>query len=436
MLHRVHPARRRWLLWGILALSFLLVNVYRLSTAVIAEDLMAAFRITGAQLGTIHATFFIVYAAMQLPTGVLVDRIGPRRTAAAGAAVMNVGAIWFSVAGRYGTALGARFLIGLGGSVIFVSMLRFCATWYDPAEFATMNGMSFAVSGVGGMLATTPFALVVEWLGWHETFRTLGLAGFVFAGAIALFVRDRPPTQASSVGALGLEGNPLDDAELRRHLDTVLRDRWVWVVGILLFCGTGVHLTLFGLWGIPYVAHVYETSVRFASMFTLLGGAGAVLGPPAIGWLAGRTGRRTTIIVGGGLCYTASLGVIALVGSPPLVVVGFAFFLVGGLLGAFVVSYPLINERHPSRANGIALGTINGAGFVGASVLPALMGWLLDAYWTGETLGGARVYTETGYRFAFGIATLAGAVTVLCGLWLYYQSPDAGVARRPGTETE
>ena len=80
------PRHRRWLLWGVLAGTFLLVNIYRLSTAVLAEDLMAAFETTGAQLGTLHVTFFLVYALMQIPTGVLVDRVGPRLTATAGAA--------------------------------------------------------------------------------------------------------------------------------------------------------------------------------------------------------------------------------------------------------------------------------------------------------------------------------------------------------------
>lgn len=414
----VDPRRRRWFLWGILAISFLFVIVYRLSTAVIAEQLMAAFQTTGTQLGILHATFFVVYAVMQLPTGILVDRVGPRRTAATGAAVMNVGAIWFAFAQGYPTALVARFLIGLGGSVIFVSMLRFCANWYLPNEFTTMNGLCFSVGGFGGILATTPFALVVGRFGWQFTLVGLGVAGLVVAAAIAIFVRDS--AEGAGLGTVaGMDRGPmLTFSEAKRATIRVIGDRWTWAVVILMFCATGINLTLFGLWGIPYVVQVYDTSVEFASLFTLLGGVGAVVGPPTIGAAAARFDRRMDLVVAGGIVYTLSMAVLAVLGDPPLIVVAIIFFLTGVLLGTFVLTYPIIKDRHSTRISGIALGTVNGAGFLGASLLPALMGFALDAFWTGEMVAGARVYTQTGYRVAFGIVTVMAAVTIGCALWM------------------
>ncbi|MFU8867574.1 MFS transporter [Natronococcus sp.] len=413
------PTKRRWLLWGVLAVSFLLVNVYRLSTAVLADDLMAAFRTTGGQLGTLHAAFFFVYAVMQLPTGVLVDRIGPRRTAAVGAVTMNIGALWFALAEGYSSALGGRLVIGLGGSVIFVCMLRFCASWYRVDEFGTMNGLSFAVGGVGGVLATTPLAVLVDATGWRTSLSTLAAVGLVAAAVTALVVRDSP----ERAGFEPIEGVPeqsrLTLGEIRTHGGTVLRDRWTWVVSVLLFCTGGVNLTLFGLWGIPYVVQVYDTSVTVASLCTLLGGVGSAVGPPAFGWLSDRLERRTEFVLGGGLVYTGALALLALVGDPPLAVVGAVFFVAGALLGTFVLTYPLIKERHSSRASGISLGAINGASFFGAAAFPTLMGWVLDAYWTGEFVGGVRVYTVTGYRVAFGIAAVAGLVTIACAVWLH-----------------
>ena len=415
------PARRRWLLWAILASAFLLVNVYRLSTAVIADSLMAAFQTSGTQLGTLHATFFFVYAVMQIPTGVLVDRFGPRRTAAVGAAVMNAGAAWFALAGGYGAALGARFMIGLGASVIFVSMLGFCANWYRADEFGTMNGLSFAVGGVGGILATTPFAVLVDVTGWRNALLALAAAGFLVAAATFLFVRDSP----ERAGMDSIEGVPerahLELSEVRTYLSAVLRDRWIWIVSVLLFSAGGVNLTLFGLWGIPYVVQVYDTSVTVASTFTLLGGVGMVIGPPAIGRLSDRTGRRTELVLAGAVLYAVTLTVIAATGDPPLWIVAGAFFLVGTLLGAFVLTYPIVRERHADRATGISLGTVNGASFFGAAAFPTLLGWALDAYWTGDLVGGVRVYTVTGYRVAFAIAAGIGFVAVCCATWLYVQ---------------
>ncbi|WP_336362983.1 MFS transporter [Halalkalicoccus salilacus] len=415
------PNVRRWLLWGTLAIVFLLVNVYRLSTAVITEQLMAAFALSGAQLGTLHAAFFYVYALMQIPTGILADRVGPRLTATAGAFVMSLGAIWFALAGTYPAAFAARTLIGLGGSVIFVSILKFCANWFRADEFATVTGLSFAISGVGGVLATTPLALVVGTAGWRTTIASLGTVGLAFAGLTFALVRDSP----ERAGLPPIEGVPERPTpsmgEVREHVSRVLRDRWTWVVSLMLFCITGLNLTLFGLWGIPYVVQTYGVSVAYASVFTLLGSVGVMVGPPAIGWFSDRIGRRTELMIASGTGYTVALAVIAVVGDPPLVVVAIAYFLVGSLMGGFVLSYTMMKERHPPAASGIATGTINGTAFLGAAVLPTVMGWALDAYWTGELVDGARVYTATGYRVAFAIATTCGLVALVCAVWLHRQ---------------
>nr|WP_303650226.1 MFS transporter [Halalkalicoccus sp. NIPERK01] len=408
-------------MWGILALAFLLVNVYRLSTAVISGELMDALGTTGAQLGTLHAIFFLVYAVMQIPTGILVDRVGPRLTAAGGAVVMNLGAVWFALATTYGSALGGRFLIGLGGSVIFVSMLRFCANWYRVDEFGTMNGLSFAVGGVGGILATTPFAVAIDLVGWRTTVLVLGLFGLAVAGATAAFVRD----SAEQAGLEPIENVPeqprLSIGEIRSFTARIVSDRWTWVIAVLLYCTGGVNLTLVGLWGIPYVVQVYGISVTAASTITLLGGVGSVVGPPAFGRLSEEVERPTAFVVVGAIAHTSALGLIAVVGDPPLVLVGVAFFLLGSLLGAFVLTYPLIQRRYDDRASGIALGTINGASFFGAASFPTLMGWALDVYWTGDYIDGVRVYTTTGYRVAFGIGAAAGVVSIGCAVWLHRQ---------------
>lgn len=194
---RSNPLRYRWLLWGMLSVSFLLMNLYRLSSAVLAEQLMVAFDTTGAQLGTLHASFFYIYAVMQIPSGILADRLGPRYTVTAGALVMNVGVLWFVATESYAAGFLARTLIGLGGSVIFISILRFCANWYRATEFATMNGMTLAVSGVGGILATTPLALAVTAIGWRSTLGVLAGRDWSPAASRSRWSGTRPRTPAS-----------------------------------------------------------------------------------------------------------------------------------------------------------------------------------------------------------------------------------------------
>lgn len=416
------PVRRRWIVWTTLAGVFLLTNVYRLSTAVLADRLMVAFETTGAELGTLHASFFYIYALGQLPAGVLADRAGIRRSATVAAIVMNLGAVAFALGHTFPEAFAARALIGLGGSVTYVAILRFCANWFRADEFATMNGLTIAVAGLGGIVATTPLALVVASVGWRPAIMGLGVLGLAFAAVVYVLTRDTP----KAAGLSPIEGVPsppdLTLREVGANTRKVLRDRETWLGGATMFCGTGMIITLLGLWGVPYVVRIYDLSVTEASFYTLLGSVGLMLGPPIVGRLSDRTGRRTSLMVVGAALFTAAFSILAAVGTPPRVVVAAVYFTVAFLLGAFALSYTIVKDRHGSGASGVATGTVNGAAFLGAALFPTLMGAALDTFWTGEVVAGARVYTVLGYRVAFAIAAGAGLVALVCSGWLHLRS--------------
>ncbi len=413
-------ARWRWVLWSALAAGFLLMNFHRVSSAVLADDLTRAFDTTGTELGLLHSSFFYIYAALQLPAGLLVDRAGSRRVAAWGLAVMSVGVVGFALAESLLWGFLARALVGLGGSVLYVATLRFCANWYRRDEFATMTGWTVAAAGLGGVLATTPLALAVAVVGWRGTLLATAVVGGALAGAVYLLVRDRP----SDGGFDPVEGaDPPDrDVDLgtvatnTRH---VLGERETWVMGVMLFFVIGTNFTVLGLWGVPYIAHVYDVSVAHASAYVLVGNVGLIVGPPVMGTLSDRVGRRTDLILASAVAFTLAYGTVFALVSPPLPVFGALLFLALFTNGGILLAYTVAKERHATTASGTITGTINSIGYFGAAVFPALMGGALDAYWTGATIDGARVYTATGYRVAFGMATVAGVVAVVCAGWVH-----------------
>jgi sugar phosphate permease len=425
------PERRRWLAFAALAAAYALVSVYRLSTAVLADELTRAFSVTGTQLGTLHAAFFYVYAAMQLPAGVFADRLGARRTVAVGTVVMSAGGLAFAAADSYLAAFAGRAIVGLGGSVLFIAILRFCANWYRPGEFGRMSGLTVAVAGLGGVVATTPLAVAVDAIGWRRTITALSAVGVVLAATAFVLARDSPTDAGlAPVGGVETPGAP-SLADVLRNARDVLAEPETWLGGVVLFAGTGVNITVFGLWGIPYLVQMYDVSVTVASTFTLLGSAGILVGPPAVGTVSDRLGSRTGLVVAGMSLYTAAFAVLAVAGRPPLFVVGGVFFAGGALSGSYVLTYAVVKERHATAASGVSTGTVNTMAFGGAAVLPTLMGLALDAYWTGETIGGARVYTEFGYRVAFGLAALTGLVAVLAAVGLHRRATRGGPDASP-----
>ncbi|MDZ5811079.1 MFS transporter [Halorubrum sp. AD140] len=412
------PTKRRWLGWGSLAVVFLLVNVHRLSTAVLSEQLIDAFGVTAAQLGTLHASFFIIYAVVQIPTGVLSDRYGARYVGAAGALVLSAGAIGFTLSGSYLTAFLARAVIGLGSGVIFIATLRFCASWFRTSEFATMTGLTTGIAGLGAIFATVPLAVAIDRVGWRPTVLALAATGFLAAGVVFALVR-RSPRDAGLDSIENVPDQPSTTLrETAGHLRALLSDVDQWLLSVVFFSAMGSILTVIGLWGVPYLVVVYGVDVTTASWFALVGAVGMLLGAPAMGRVSDRLGRRLGPMIAGLGLFTLVLAIVPVFGDPPLAVVGGMFFLIGFSLGFVMLALPIIKEQYPPSASGVATATVNGAGFFGGAVLPTAMGVVLDGYRTGDVVSGAVVYTELGYRIAFSVTTVAVGLAFCSAVWL------------------
>jgi sugar phosphate permease len=420
--------QRRAALWTLLAAGFLFVNFHRTATAVLADSLARTFDATGSQLGLLHASFFYIYAPLQLPAGLVVDRYGPRAVGATGLIVLTAGVVWFARSETLLAAFLARAVVGFGGSVLYIATLRFCANWFRPNEYATMTGYTVAAAGAGGILATTPLALAIDRVGWRTAILVAGATTGVLAVAVATAVRDRP-----SEADTDTDHTAATLADIAANTRTVLAEVETWLMGLLLFLVLGVNFTVLGLWGVPFIADTYGVSVARASTYVLLGNVGFVLGSPAFGALSDRTGWRTELVVATSVVFALSYAALLFV--PPLPVVGVALFCALLANGGVALVFTVGKERHTPAVAGTVTGVINSLGYVGAAVLPTVMGAVLDAYWTGEIINGARVYTVTGYRVAFGVATAAAVLAVATAVWLHRrQAGAAGPAVPAGAD--
>jgi len=315
VLTRLNTRRVRWVMWSVLAFGYLLMSFTRVSTAVLAESLTLAFNITATELGLLHSSFFYFYAAMQLPAGVLVDRYGPRRVAGTGTFVMGFGAVAFAMSDSFLVSFLARALVGFGGSVIFLAILRFAVTWFRADEYATVTGLTIGVSALGGIIATTPLAIAASVIGWRSSMLVIGSLCVVSALFIFLSVRDRPVDETDSESPeLTADGGP---TSLRDDLRSVLGGSDVWALGILNFLILGVNFTIIGLWGVPYLVHLYDLSVARASLYVLVGNVGLLIGSPLFGWIADRTAAHTALVLISTLVFCVVFGTLFSSGHRP-----------------------------------------------------------------------------------------------------------------------
>ncbi|MFI5325431.1 MAG: MFS transporter [Candidatus Rokuibacteriota bacterium] len=401
--------------WGVLvvpALLYFLSYFHRVAPVVVAGDLMAAFAVSAAALGALSAIYPYCFAAMGLPGGSLADFLGPRRTLTLGGLSMSAGSVLFGLAPGFGVAFAGRLLVGLGASVILIAGLRLASEWFGTSEFGIVSGAAQSVGSIGALAGTTPLALLVELIGWRQGFVAIGAATAVLAVACFVTVRDRP----ERAGARPRAAEP-GLREIIAGIPGVLVNPHSWTVGLISGGIYGGFAAFVGLWGVPYLTQVYALPRVRAANLVGLAALGLLVGAPLIGWLSDRLKRRRLplIMVSGINVFTW----LALVAPATPIAPSFlplVCFLIGFGSSVVVLVFAAIREVNDPRYVGVALGFHNVPAFVSFGLTQWVTGIVLDRYWDGTLVEGARVYGHDAYRAAFALCLLlaAGAFVSAC----------------------
>jgi predicted MFS family arabinose efflux permease len=396
----IESARVRRLRWAVFALAsaaFWLSFFHRVSPAAIAMELQASFGIGATMLGTLAATYYLVYTAMQLPTGVLSDTLGPRRVLTAGCVISGIGSLLFGAADTISAALAGRTLVGLGVSVAFVSMLKLNANWFHERRFATATGLGGFIGLTGALAAATPLAWLVARVSWNSIFIALGCVSFALAAAIWIVVRDEPSGHSITVA----KTRPEESLERWYHgLARVARNPATWPGFWVCFGMSGSYMTFVGLWAVPYLIHAHGMSSVEATQHTSLMVISLAVTQAGVGAVSDRLGRRRPLMLASALlyfaCWIAWLGGAAAVSGVSYVI----SVLMGACLSGFTLAWACAKELNPPRYSGMAISLVNTGGFLAVGLLQPAVGWLIDWRAGGAPLAAAH--------FLPGMALLAG----------------------------
>ncbi len=411
--------RLRWTVFWILIGSYIMVFFHRVAPGVVAADLMQAFHTSGAALGSLAATYFYIYTALQIPSGVLADTLGPRISVTLGGLVAGVGSVLFGLAPDFATASWGRFLVGLGVSVIFVGLMKSNALWFPDRQYGRISGLTLLVGSLGSILAAGPLALLLAEVSWRQVFVGAGVISVLLALLTLIGVRNRPEDAGfpSLREQEGLPPHPPRDQHWLRDLREVLTNRAVWPGFWVNFGLTGCFFAFAGLWAIPLMRDLFGLDRAAASLYATVTLLGFAIGAYKVGWISDRLGRRRPVIVAGTLLFClAWLGMILLPWGP-----GWSGLLIFALLGLTaggnVVVYAAAKEVLPARVAGMSVALVNTGLFLGAAILQPAFGWVLDLSWDGTLRDGVRVYAAADYQhglwLCFGAALLALLATPL-----------------------
>lgn len=394
----MNAAHLRWIAFSLGSAAFFLSFFHRVAPAAIAGELTRTFDVTGAALGALAATYFYVYAVMQLPTGVLADTLGPRKVLAVGTLLAGIGSLLFAATETLAGAVLGRALVGLGVSVAFVCIMKLNANWFDERRFATATGAANVVGIAGAFAATLPLAWLITVVSWRSVFVAIGALSLALAGIIAWKVRDAPERASAAKPFVG-------DAEpWYRGLAAVMRNRATWPGFWVNFGLSGVNMSFIGLWAVPFLTQTYAMSAVAASRHTSFMLVGYAVATALVGWCSDRIQRRRGIVIASGVLYLACwLAWIA--GVPP----GWTYFtatLMGIVVSGFSLSWACAKEVNAPRHAGMATSLANIGGFLAAGILQPLVGWVIDASAPGD------FRPALGVLALFACSGLAGALFI------------------------
>jgi predicted MFS family arabinose efflux permease len=388
--------RRRLLMLVVVVAAYVLSFFQRFAPAGIAQDLVAAFQTSAASLGVLAATYFYVYTVMQVPTGILVDTLGPRRILFLGGVVAGGGSLLFGMAESLNAALVGRTLVGLGVSVVFIAMLKIIAVWFEERRFATVVGMSMLVGNFGSVLAGAPLSWLAQATGWRGVFVGVGAVSLVLAALCWLLVRDRV-----EAGDKGSQIHGVDRTVVLGGLLSVVKNRYTWPAVAVNFGIAGSFFAFAGLWATPYLTQVHGMTRAVASSHLSLYFAGFAVGCLFIGGLSDRLQRRKLVVLVATHVY-ALIWLIWLTGMlMPLAVSYTLFGLMGISTASFTLTWACAKEVNPPQLSGMSTSVTNMGGFLSGALLQPAVGWIMDLSWNGTMVDGVRLYAPNDFKLGF-----------------------------------
>lgn len=395
--------RVRWWVFGVGAFAYLITIMQRSTLGVAAVDASERFHVDAAALSTLAVAQLAVYAAMQVPVGVLIDRLGPKRLIMGGLAVVTIGQVVLALAHELPLAVVGRMLVGLGDAAVFTSVLRLVNSWFPPKQVPIASQWVGNLGQIGQVLSAVPFSFVLHRLGWETAF--LSAAGLVVFALVCVLIviADRPAGSAEPPRPATWGDVVGDVVRSFKHPGTRLG---FWSHFVTQSSGTVLTL----LWGFPFMVYgLGYPQPLAASLLIVIVVAGMISGP-VIGVLSARFPYRRSNLVLLIVSVMALAWAVVLLwpGRPPMWLVIVLFVIVGVGGPGSLIGFDFARTFNPLRSLGGANGIVNVGGFLASFVIMFLIGVIIDAL-----SGGRADYSVANFKVAFTIQYLVIGIGVV-----------------------
>ncbi len=356
-------------------------------------------------MGLLTSTYFLTFAAFQLPLGILLDRFGPRRVESVLLLFAALGAFLFARGQSVSELVLARAFIGLGVSACLMASFKAFVMWFPSERLPLVNGCVMAVGGFGALLATAPVEALLHVIDWRGVFFILTAAALAFSAAIFFVVPRRPEEHHAATESTSAQV---------RGLVSVFRNPVFWRIAPIATASQAAFLSIQGLWAGPWLKDVAGLSRQAVADQLAFIPVSMIFGFLLMGVISDRLRRLgiPTVAVAAAGMILFVLAQLAIIFAPPvppaLLWCAFGFFGTSGIL-----NYAVLSQTFPKTLAGRVNTGLNVLAFSAAFAAQWGLGGMIGL-WPGETEGS---YAPVGYQVAFAVAM---TTQVLCLIWMLW----------------
>ena len=409
--------RYRWCIFTVLAVSYFFVYFHRMTVSILGQDMIED---VGGTVGVLSSVYFWTYTAMQIPSGLLADRLGPRRSASIFMTLAALGSFLTAFSDNFLGLVIGKIMIAMGMAVIYIPLMKVISVWFPHADFPQLNGIVIAVGNIGAIAASAPLEYLELTLGgWRQVFILLGIVTFILALLCMIVIRDHPHQKGlpSVEEVSDVQSTNVDPTNGKMPLIKGLkmvasggRKFWCMAIAYLLIYGT--IMVFQGTWAKFYFKDVYGF-LEGAAWFITAIGVGKICSTLIIGRMSssGRISSKKRIISLGVAVYMFTWAVIFIwAGDIDCYWFWLVICLVFGVSAGFMtLSFSQVKDWYPVAVAGTTVSVMNTMLFLGSSLLTTLSAFII---------GSESALDD--YRMLWGVMFIAS----ICGLILVLLSKE------------
>jgi MFS family permease len=384
---------RSWWVWGAAVFAYLVAVTQRTSFGVSGLEATERFDATASVLATFSVVQLVVYAGLQIPVGLLVDRLGPRAMIAGGALLMVLGQGLLALADSVTAGLVGRFFVGAGDAMTFVSVIRLLPAWFSGYRIPMLTQFTGMIGQLGQLISLVPFVALLRWSGWTNAFLSLSALGVLAFALSVIAVRNQPGTPIRAA------------AGSRPKTLAMLADAWKEPgtrLGFWTHFATQFSTNVFLLaWGYPFLVSGQGLSPALASgLMSIFVVVALAFGPVFGGAVSRHPLRRSTLAFGIVAGVALSWATVLLwPGKAPLWVLVTMMVLVALGGPGSMIGFDFARTFNPPHITGTATGIVNVGGFLAALVTVYAVGALMDLQFAAAGRSG-ELYNLDAFRLA------------------------------------